>query len=48
MIEYKAGSLAPKEIIDVIKMMLKPIPTDRITWKQLREHLIKKLQVEVH
>lgn len=29
-------------------MMLKPMPVDRLNWKSLKEHLIKRLKVDPH
>ncbi len=47
-INYEVTSFAPVEIIDIIKRMLKPIPIDRITWKEMKVHLIRHLGVEEH
>ena len=48
MINYKVASDSLDDVIYIIKMMLKPMPVDRITWKNLKELLIKRLKVDPH
>lgn len=48
MINYEVASDSLNEIIDIIKMMLKPMPVDRLSWKNLKELLIKRMKVDPH
>lgn len=48
MINYDVASDSLNDIIDIIKMMLKPMPIDRLNWKNLKELLIKRMKVDPH
>ena len=45
-IEFLVTDFAPTKIIELVKRMLQPKPTDRITWKKIQEYLQETLGVE--
>ena len=47
-ISYEAMGGAPHEIIKLIRLMLAPLPTDRLTWAQLKERLKRDFSVQEH
>lgn len=47
-ISYEKGPNIPEDIIEVVKLMLKPKPKGRITWVELKEYLQDKCQVDYY
>lgn len=47
-ISFRHSDSAPVLIVELIRLMLRPKPTERITWKEVKDYLISKLGAEEH